>query len=133
VKDLTPHAVQSCHELLLWLLPLLDKLPRVRRFTLGERIESALHEPRPLLRLRHPAQEAGCRRPVADFDAVYQELIASAIVEAERVPLCLGEEMTGGAIYRLFRNSQRTDLAPHGRPWNILACSRRSGKRRHRG
>jgi hypothetical protein len=44
VTDLTPHAVQSCHELLLWLLPLLDRLPRVRRFTLGERIESALLE-----------------------------------------------------------------------------------------
>ncbi|MDI3467465.1 MAG: hypothetical protein OJF50_006286 [Nitrospira sp.] len=37
-----PQAVQSCHELLLWLIPQLDKLPRVRRFTLGERIESGL-------------------------------------------------------------------------------------------
>lgn len=34
-----PQAVQSCHELLLWLIPQLDKFPRVRRFTLGERIE----------------------------------------------------------------------------------------------
>ena len=34
-----PQAVQSCHELLGWLIPQLDKFPRVRRFTLGERIE----------------------------------------------------------------------------------------------
>jgi hypothetical protein len=35
-----PQAVQSCHELLLWLVPQLDKLPRARRFTLGERLEN---------------------------------------------------------------------------------------------
>jgi len=35
-----PQAVQSCHELLLWLIPQLDKFPRSRRFTLGERIEA---------------------------------------------------------------------------------------------
>ena len=34
-----PQAVQSCHELLLWLIPQLDKYPRARRFTLCERIE----------------------------------------------------------------------------------------------
>jgi hypothetical protein len=34
-----PQAVQSCHELLRWLMPHIDKFPRVRRFTLGERIE----------------------------------------------------------------------------------------------
>jgi hypothetical protein len=39
-----PQAVQSCHELLLWLVPQLDKLPRARRFTLGERIEAGLIE-----------------------------------------------------------------------------------------
>ena len=38
----TPKAVQDCHQLLEWLIPLLDKFPRVRRFTLGERIESGL-------------------------------------------------------------------------------------------
>ncbi len=27
-----PQAVQSCHELLLWLTPQLDKFPRMRRF-----------------------------------------------------------------------------------------------------
>lgn len=26
-------AVQTCHELLLWLIPQLDKFPRVRRFS----------------------------------------------------------------------------------------------------
>lgn len=38
-----PQAVQSSHELLLWLVPQLDKLPRARRFTLGERIEAGAH------------------------------------------------------------------------------------------
>ena len=47
-RDLTnarteiPKAVQDCHELLLWLIPQLDKFPRNRRFTLGERLEGAL-------------------------------------------------------------------------------------------
>lgn len=39
-----PQAVQSCHELLRWLIPHLDKFPRVRRFTLGERIEDGVLE-----------------------------------------------------------------------------------------
>ena len=39
-----PQAVQSCHELLLWLIPQLDKFPRSRRFTLGERMENGLIE-----------------------------------------------------------------------------------------
>ncbi len=37
-----PQAVQACHELILWMIPHLDKFPRIRRFTLGERIESRL-------------------------------------------------------------------------------------------
>jgi hypothetical protein len=37
-----PRAVQACHELLAWLIPLLDKFPRSRRFTLGERLEAGL-------------------------------------------------------------------------------------------
>lgn len=37
-----PQAVQSCHDLLLWQIPQLDKFPRARRFTLGERIETGL-------------------------------------------------------------------------------------------
>ena len=44
MKDTTPQAVQAGHELLLWLIPQIDKFPRVRRFTLGERLESALLE-----------------------------------------------------------------------------------------
>lgn len=39
-----PQAVQLCHELLRWLMPHIDKFPRVRRFTLGERIETRLLE-----------------------------------------------------------------------------------------
>lgn len=39
-----PQAVQSCHDLLLWLIPQLDKFPRSRRFTLGERLETGLLE-----------------------------------------------------------------------------------------
>lgn len=39
-----PQVVQSCHEVLLWLIPQLDKFPRVRRFTLGERLETGLIE-----------------------------------------------------------------------------------------
>ncbi|MEA3413654.1 MAG: diversity-generating retroelement protein Avd [Pseudomonadota bacterium] len=37
-----PQAVQDCHDLIVWLIPQLDKFPRSRRFTLGERIESRL-------------------------------------------------------------------------------------------
>jgi hypothetical protein len=39
-----PKVVQDCHELLLWLIPHLDKFPRSRRFTLGERLETELLE-----------------------------------------------------------------------------------------
>ena len=34
--------IDDCHELLKWLIPLLDKFPRNRRFTLGERLEAGL-------------------------------------------------------------------------------------------
>ena len=44
MKDTTPQAVQACHELILWLIPQLDKFPRSRRFTLGERLETILLE-----------------------------------------------------------------------------------------
>jgi hypothetical protein len=44
MKDTTPLAVHACHELILWLIPQLDKFPRVRRFSLGERLEAALLE-----------------------------------------------------------------------------------------
>ena len=42
MKPQTPQAIQSCHDLLAWVIPLLDQFPRNRRFTLGERIESGL-------------------------------------------------------------------------------------------
>jgi hypothetical protein len=38
----TPQAVVACHDLLAWIIPQIDKFPRVRRFTLGERIETTL-------------------------------------------------------------------------------------------
>jgi len=41
-KDNTPKAVQDCHDLLAWIIPHLDKFPRLRRYTLGERIETTL-------------------------------------------------------------------------------------------
>jgi hypothetical protein len=44
MKNTTPQAVQACHELLQWLIPQVDKFPRVRRFTLGDRLETALLE-----------------------------------------------------------------------------------------
>lgn len=37
-----PQVIDGCHELLKWLIPVLDKFPRARRFTLGERLESGL-------------------------------------------------------------------------------------------
>jgi len=43
-KNTLPKAVQDCHGLLIWLIPLLDNFPRNRRFTLGERLESGLLE-----------------------------------------------------------------------------------------
>ena len=43
-QNTLPKAVQDCHVLLIWLIPLLDNFPRNRRFTLGERLESGLLE-----------------------------------------------------------------------------------------
>ena len=39
-----PKAIQDCHDLLAWIIPRLDQFPRLRRFTLGERIETGLLE-----------------------------------------------------------------------------------------
>ena len=41
-KSQHPQVVHDCHEALRWVIPQLDKFPRSRRFTLGERIESLL-------------------------------------------------------------------------------------------
>ena len=38
----SPRAIHDCHALLLWIIPPLDKFPRRRRYTLGERIETLL-------------------------------------------------------------------------------------------
>ena len=42
MADGTPRAVEDCHALLRRVIPHLDKFPRQRRFTLGDRIETAL-------------------------------------------------------------------------------------------
>lgn len=39
-KPQPPQAVESCHQLIKWLIPKIDQFPRRRRFTLGERLES---------------------------------------------------------------------------------------------
>jgi hypothetical protein len=38
----TPKAVQDCRDLLLWMIPHLDKLPKNRRYTLGEKLENRI-------------------------------------------------------------------------------------------
>lgn len=42
-RETTPKAIQDTHELLAWMLPHLDKMPRNRRFTLGSRIIKVDH------------------------------------------------------------------------------------------
>lgn len=37
-----PKAVHDCRELLLWIIPQIDKLPRIRRYSLGEKLENRL-------------------------------------------------------------------------------------------
>ena len=39
-----PQAIHDCHALLLWIIPQLDKFPRLRRYTLGERMKTLLLE-----------------------------------------------------------------------------------------
>ena len=43
-NDAVPVAISDCHQLLVWLIPHLDQFPRVRRFTLGEKLEKVLLE-----------------------------------------------------------------------------------------
>jgi hypothetical protein len=64
VRDTTPQAVQACHGLLLWLVLQLDRFPRVRRLTLGERLETALLEvlDRPVEAAYSRAKEDALRR-----------------------------------------------------------------------
>ena len=42
MTDSTSQAVQDCHALILWMIPQLDRFPRVSRFTLGDRLETTL-------------------------------------------------------------------------------------------
>lgn len=43
-RNNTPKAVEDCHDLLVWIIPKLDQFPRLRRYTLGDRIETGLLE-----------------------------------------------------------------------------------------
>lgn len=65
-EDTTPQAVQHCHDLLAWIIPQIDKFPRVRRFTLGERIESGL------LEVLERLIEAAYSRAQAKTDALHR-------------------------------------------------------------
>ncbi|MEA3277973.1 MAG: hypothetical protein U9Q81_22345 [Pseudomonadota bacterium] len=56
MSDRTPQAVQDCRELIRWLVPQLDEFLRMRRYTLGERLEQALLDVLELL------LEAACTR-----------------------------------------------------------------------
>jgi hypothetical protein len=42
MKNNNAQVIQDCHNLLLWIIPNLDKFPRSRRFTLGEKLETGL-------------------------------------------------------------------------------------------
>lgn len=44
MEPAVPVAVTLCHELLKWILPILDRMPRTRRYGLGARLENALLE-----------------------------------------------------------------------------------------
>ena len=72
MKDTTSQAVLACHELLRWLIPHLDKLPRVRRFTLGERLEVVLLEvlegtvESDYTRNKHQSLQRACQSPAGN-------------------------------------------------------------------
>lgn len=42
MADLSPQAVEACHDLIVWMIGKLDDFPRARRYTLGTRIETLL-------------------------------------------------------------------------------------------
>ena len=44
VTNTLPKVVQNCHNLMIWIVPLLDDFPRNRRFSLGKRLEDGLFE-----------------------------------------------------------------------------------------
>ena len=39
-----PQAVDDCHKVLVWLVPMLDHFPRSRRYTLGSKMENEMLE-----------------------------------------------------------------------------------------
>lgn len=41
-QETVSKVVQDCHNMILWFIPKLDQFPRQRKFTLGQRIETAL-------------------------------------------------------------------------------------------
>jgi len=61
--------VQKTYELLLWMVPTVQKLPKSHRFVLGERLESSLYRLlEDLVRARF-AKPAARAEPLADADA----------------------------------------------------------------
>ena len=42
MKTKVPQAIEICHDLLKWMIPQLDKMPRSRRYTLGLHMEQSL-------------------------------------------------------------------------------------------
>lgn len=37
-----PQVIEQCHRTLLWMIPVIERMPRQRRFTMGERLETGL-------------------------------------------------------------------------------------------
>lgn len=54
-----PPAVETCHQLLAWLIPQLDRFPRLRRHTLGVQIETRLLDVLACLVEAGPACQSG--------------------------------------------------------------------------
>ena len=42
IKDTSLQAVESCHDLIKWMLPQIDRFPRVRRYSIGSHLEQCL-------------------------------------------------------------------------------------------
>lgn len=71
-----PQAVQSGHDLLLWLITRLDKFPRSRRFTLDEWIDAGL------LELLVEEANSGTRRLCYNGRAVFISMAAGMLLSA---------------------------------------------------
>ena len=44
VESALPQAVDDCHKVLVWLVPMLDQFPKSRRYTLGSKLENEMLE-----------------------------------------------------------------------------------------